>query len=182
MKRKPSGATVIASVALFFSLAGTGIAAQHYLITSLAQITPKVRHELRGMRGISGPRGPVGPAGPQGSQGPQGPQGPQGAASQALPPTHVVTAGAPPPPTATTPDVVTAPWTVDSGQQLTAAAHCPAQETAITGGFGVAPGVVIQASQPDVVNATVLGWSVQVSNPTAESQSFQVWALCISAG
>ena len=35
-----SPATLIASVALFFSLAGTGIAASHYLITSVHQIKP----------------------------------------------------------------------------------------------------------------------------------------------
>ena len=78
MKRKPSPATIIASVALFFSLGtGAGIAAQHYLITSLSQISPKVRHELRGRMGPAGPTGPQGAQGPIGQTGPQGPQGPQ---------------------------------------------------------------------------------------------------------
>ena len=45
--RRLSPATVIASVALFFSLAGTGLAAQHYLITSVSQIKPSVQQDLR---------------------------------------------------------------------------------------------------------------------------------------
>lgn len=80
--RRPTPATIIASAALFFSLAGTGIAAQHYLITSLSQIAPKVRQELRGAQGPQGPRGPQGVPGPTGQQGPQGVPGLQGVAGQ----------------------------------------------------------------------------------------------------
>lgn len=47
--RKPSLATVVSFVALFFSLCtGAGLAASHYLITSVHQIKPSVRRELRG--------------------------------------------------------------------------------------------------------------------------------------
>ena len=79
MKSKPSPATIISCVALFFSLAGTGIAAQHYLITSLSQIAPKVRHALQGHAGPQGPQGPTGPQGSPGAQGAQGADGKQGA-------------------------------------------------------------------------------------------------------
>lgn len=48
----------LALVALFFSLAGGALAANHYLITNVHQIKPSVRAKLRGARG---PRGPVGP-------------------------------------------------------------------------------------------------------------------------
>lgn len=76
--RRINPTTVIACAALFFSLAGNGIAAQHYLITSLSQIKPSVRAELRGAQGPQGVPGPTGPTGPQGSAGVVGPEGPQG--------------------------------------------------------------------------------------------------------
>lgn len=60
MRHRPSPATVIASVALFFSLGGaSAYAARHYLITSIHQISPKVRHQLRGHRGPRGVPGAV---------------------------------------------------------------------------------------------------------------------------
>jgi hypothetical protein len=68
---------IIAIVALFFALAGSAVAAQHYIITSTKQIKPTVLHQLKGN---SGPTGPQGAQGAQGPQGPLGPQGPQGAA------------------------------------------------------------------------------------------------------
>lgn len=58
MKHRISPATIIASVALFFSLGGAGMAATGYRITSLWQISPHVRHQLRGP---AGPRGATGP-------------------------------------------------------------------------------------------------------------------------
>jgi hypothetical protein len=45
--RKPSTATAIAIVALIFAMAGTGIAASRYIITSASQIKPSVVRELR---------------------------------------------------------------------------------------------------------------------------------------
>lgn len=67
MKRRTTPATVIASIALFFSLTGAGMAATGYRITSLWQIAPKVRHELRGSQGPVGPGGAAGPQGPAGT-------------------------------------------------------------------------------------------------------------------
>jgi hypothetical protein len=72
--KRPSPATAIALVALFFSLGGVGLAASHYLITSTSQIKPSVLKDLRGAQGL---------AGPQGLQGLQGLQGPAGAAGAA---------------------------------------------------------------------------------------------------
>ena len=98
--RKPSPALIIALVALFFSLAGTGLAASTIIITNIDQIAPSVQAQLKGAQGPAGPqgpagvngvngqdgqngmRGPVGPAGPQGLQGVQGPVGPQGPPGQ----------------------------------------------------------------------------------------------------
>ena len=75
-----SPATAIAVVALFFSLAGTGIAASHYFITSVAQIKPSVVAQLRGSRGPVGATGPQGPVGATGATGETGATGAQGAA------------------------------------------------------------------------------------------------------
>jgi len=75
---KPLMNTVIASLALFFALGGTAIAAQHYLITSTSQIKPSVLTKLKGKIGPAGAQGPAGPAGAQGPAGLQGPAGTQG--------------------------------------------------------------------------------------------------------
>lgn len=58
----------VAWLALFFSLAGTGLAASHYLITSTHQIKPSVLRALRGARGAEGQPGPQGPQGPPGKE------------------------------------------------------------------------------------------------------------------
>jgi hypothetical protein len=76
---RPSPAMVIASLALFVALGGTG-----YAVTRLPanSVTTRqvVNHSLLGVDFKSGqiPRGPQGPAGPAGPAGPQGPAGPAG--------------------------------------------------------------------------------------------------------
>ena len=71
MHRRPSPATAIALLALFFALGGTAIAAKHYLITSTSQIKPSVLEQLHGKVGETGPAGTAGLAGPQGPGGPR---------------------------------------------------------------------------------------------------------------
>jgi hypothetical protein len=71
---------VAAWLALFFSLAGTGLAASRYIITNVSQIKPSVRRALHG-EGFAGPQGPVGlrgPEGPRGLPGSSGAPGPVG--------------------------------------------------------------------------------------------------------
>jgi collagen triple helix repeat protein len=78
---------VVALVALFLALGGTGLAASRFIITSTSQIKPNVLRALRGTQGPPGAPGAPGSPGPpgaqgqglQGLQGPQGGQGPQGA-------------------------------------------------------------------------------------------------------
>ncbi len=61
--RRPSPAVGIALVALFFALAGTGLAASRYVITSTGQIKPSVRAKLHGAKGARGRTGARGAAG-----------------------------------------------------------------------------------------------------------------------
>ncbi|MFM9124132.1 MAG: hypothetical protein ACKOSO_02975, partial [Actinomycetota bacterium] len=87
--RRPSPALVIALIALFFSLAGTGWAVTQLPRNSVG--TPQLKANA-----VTGPKvkdgslstadfaagtlltGPTGPAGPQGERGPRGEQGVQG--------------------------------------------------------------------------------------------------------
>lgn len=76
--RKPSPTLVIACLALFVALSGTAIAAKHYLITSVSQISPKVRKTLQGAQGPVGPVGATGAAGKNGANGKDGAPGKDG--------------------------------------------------------------------------------------------------------
>jgi hypothetical protein len=82
---RPTPAGIIASLALFFALGGSAVAANHYLVTSSSQIKPSVLKGLhgpagaKGAKGAAGANGAAGPVGPGGGQGPQGSQGPSGA-------------------------------------------------------------------------------------------------------
>ncbi len=72
---RPSPAMLVAVFALVFAMAGTGIAASRYIITSTAQIKPNVLKRLRGLTGKAGPIGRTGPTGSVGLAGPAGPAG-----------------------------------------------------------------------------------------------------------
>jgi hypothetical protein len=78
-----SYANVAATLALLFSMSGGALAAQHYLISSTGQISPKVLRHLKGNVGRTGGPGPAGKegsSGREGSQGKEGPPGPPGTA------------------------------------------------------------------------------------------------------
>ena len=162
---RPSPATTIASIALFFSLAGTGLAASKYLITSTKQIKPSV---LKSLKGAEGPRGLQGPQGAAGANGANGAPGAAGTFS---------TAG-----------VVTVfgnnalPSTVPATSTAQSVATCPAGDVVIGGGYswgaGTAPaGVVIQTSNASGTTA----WAVSVANTTGSSVAVQLAAEAICA-
>ena len=76
MRRRITYANVVATLALVFSMTGGALAAQHYLIESTKQISPKVLKKLRGRTGKTGATGKAGAAGPAGATGPAtGPAG-----------------------------------------------------------------------------------------------------------
>ncbi len=73
-----SPATVIASLALVFAMAGGAYAAGRYVVTSTKQIKPSVLAQLKGKAGANGANGTQGPAGPQGAAGAAGGKGETG--------------------------------------------------------------------------------------------------------
>jgi hypothetical protein len=80
-RHSPSPAMVIACLALFIALGGTGYAASGALSdggSPQATVARRARRSTRGPRGFrgrTGPKGATGPAGPQGAAGAQGPAG-----------------------------------------------------------------------------------------------------------
>jgi hypothetical protein len=87
-RRRLSYANVVSTMALVFAMSGGAMAANHYLVTSTKQVSPKVLKALRGktgktgsggLQGATGPQGPPGPAGKGGSDGSQGVEGKAGA-------------------------------------------------------------------------------------------------------
>jgi hypothetical protein len=79
IRRHLSYTNVVATLALVFAMSGGALAANHYLINSTAQISPKVLKKLKGRKGERGPAGPQGPSGAPGTSGPAGSTGAAGA-------------------------------------------------------------------------------------------------------
>jgi hypothetical protein len=76
--RRLTYANVTATLALVFAMSGGALAANHYLIHSTKQISPKVLKKLHGARGRTGPNGAIGPQGVKGDTGGRGPRGAEG--------------------------------------------------------------------------------------------------------
>jgi hypothetical protein len=79
----PSPAMVIACVALFVAMGGTGYAATQLANGEGHAVASKKHKGKRGKRGPRGLQGPTGPTGPQGTPGPQGAKGATGATGAA---------------------------------------------------------------------------------------------------
>jgi hypothetical protein len=75
MRRRLTYANVVATLALVFSMSGGALAANHYLISSTKQISPKVLKKLKGNRGPTGLTGPQGKEGTPGKNGDEGKEG-----------------------------------------------------------------------------------------------------------
>jgi hypothetical protein len=151
MRRRPSATTAIACLALFFALAGTGLAASRYLITSTSQIKPSV---LKDLRGNKGPAGAPGAAGAAGAAGPQG---------------TIDTSNL---------SVVDGPATSISPDTTgTSVAVCPSGDTALSGGWaGPLADTTITANEADGTNE----WEVVASNASPQTDSLTAIAVCVS--
>jgi hypothetical protein len=75
MRTRLSYANVTATLALIFAMSSGALAANHYLINSTRQISPRV---LKALKGNAGSRGVAGAAGTQGSRGERGERGEKG--------------------------------------------------------------------------------------------------------
>jgi hypothetical protein len=129
---------VVASVALFVSLAGVSVAGGVLLGTQIKDHTisaSKLTHNavrfLRGKKGLRGPAGTPGVQGVQGVPGPQGAQGPAGTFNPAKV-TQVKS------------DTVTVPG---GGGITTVSVDCPTG-TVLTGGGAVTTSLSLWASRP----------------------------------
>ncbi|HWY17344.1 MAG TPA: hypothetical protein VNY27_01395 [Solirubrobacteraceae bacterium] len=78
LRKRLTYANIAATLALLFAMTGGAYAANHYLISSTKQISPKVLKALKGSNGSNGANGPAGPAGPTGPAGGTGPAGANG--------------------------------------------------------------------------------------------------------
>jgi hypothetical protein len=169
-RRRPSPSMIVALLALFFALAGTGYAASHYIITNKSQIKPSVVTQLkgnRGLQGIPGVAGPVGPQGPAGAQGAQGPAGTNGNNGVAGPTGPAGTNG--------TGSIVVAQkeatvGPVAEGATVEAQVECPAGSSPTGGGGEVQGGKFFLVSDAQVNFAK--GWGIKaqgipgISSPT----------------
>ncbi len=158
MHRRPSPATAIALLALFFALGGTAIAAKHYLITSTSQIKPSVLKQLHGKVGETGPAGTAGLAGPQGPGGPQGPAGPSNLSALTT--------------------VIGPTVEVPTGKVGGAEATCPAGSRAVSGG-GFASIAGLDDSEMETTHTS---WFIVISNQTGITLKIHASVECAGAG
>jgi len=168
--RRPSTSTVIASLALFFALGGTAIAAKHYLITSTTQIKPSVLAKLKGARGEAGAQGTAGPPGPQGPAGAQGPPGPSNLSklTEMLGPENRVPAYNEVGPGG------------EEGVEASVAT-CPLGQHVVSGGSDVFAGIV--AGALSVPSEDHSSWIVVVANDSGYTNGVvQAIAYCAGAG
>jgi hypothetical protein len=166
VRRAPSTATVIASLALLVSLAGTGVAAVTVLprgSVGTAQLKADAVTSRKVKNGsllrVDFKRGQI-PVGPTGARGPQGPPGPAGISALERV------------------DVVTPTSSVNS---KTISAVCPAGKRVIGGGVRVtgsgAPKAGIDEAYPDSDGTKFNGVAREV-DATALTWALQVYAMC----
>ncbi|MGB8839647.1 MAG: hypothetical protein WCC64_01115 [Aliidongia sp.] len=154
MHRRPSPATLIALIALFLSLGGSAVAANHYLVTSVREIKPSVVHQLQGH---TGPAGTTGPQGPAGAQGPAGPSNLSGLIEVEGPKN-----------------------TVPAEHTGSSVATCPAGDHAVSGGEALI--VARDGGSASQMSEDHQSWFVVVGNSGPVQGSVQAIAYCAGAG
>jgi hypothetical protein len=196
---RPSPALVIACVALFVSLGGTGYAVLRLPRNSVgtaqlrnnAVTSSKVRNFSlraadfargqvpRGPRGYRGPSGPVGPTGPAGAAGAMGATGPTGAQGPAGAPASASTI------TVRTSSVTVPGNTAGNGAYATRSdqVNCNSDERALAGGAtwsndGNDLELTTVYSQPVLSGSKVVGWRARGGSDIASNTTFTVIVLC----
>jgi hypothetical protein len=156
--RRPSPTSIIASLALFFALGGTAVAASHYVITSSSQIKPTVLSKLKGK---PGPQGAAGPAGSQGATGPQGPAGPAGPTSLSALTT------------------ITGPTVeVENDKVKATGAECPAGDRAVSGGGDGS----ISGLTDSEMETSHTSWFILVYNTSGVTLKIHATVECAAGG
>jgi hypothetical protein len=165
---RPSPAMVVAALALFIALAGTGYAAVKLPANSVgtkqikanAVVSSKIKNGsiaradlavgalLKGPQGIPGPQGPAGLPGVAGPQGPRGPEGP---------------------PAVTTIDVLNSGAAAVSPVEM----PCPGGEIA-TGGGGTTSGSLTESRPVEDADGFPVGWHV------AATADVTAWVVCVA--
>lgn len=206
--RPPSAGLVVAMVALFVALSGTGMAGKAFLTggdiingsltgadvkdksLSGTDFKGSIRGAL-GPRGRTGAQGPQGPQGPQGQQGPQGPQGPAGTQGPTGPQGATGPTGPRGAAGATKAVRRSSGWvTIQPDSYATASVTCNPGEVATGGGLQVSNGqisdMVTWDSRPYTgPDGVPIGWIGQSRNLDADgnnSGTIQVRAdvVCVS--
>lgn len=193
-RRRPSAATVLAGLALFFSLGGTGYAVtqlpRNSVGTDQVRDGSLMRRDFRlgtvlrgpqgpsgiaGAQGPSGPQGPKGETGAQGSPGVQGPTGDRGVQGPDGPQGPAGTAGI----TEAYSEHVTAP----AGGFAFTQAVCPDGKRVVGGGYTVEDvdhAKLVPTSGYPVGMGGQSAWYVTMQNIGDDAQKFWVIAFCVS--
>jgi Collagen triple helix repeat (20 copies) len=169
----PSPAMIVACVALFAALGGTGYAAGN-LVHKATASAAKAKRGPRGKRGPAGAQGPIGAPGPKGATGAEGPQGPKG--DRGAPGDKGETGPAGP---VELRYVEGATVTVTAHEKGNSRVECPAGLHDTGGGLiGQASfGFSMASSGPSGDNA----WIVDVENVTGATQKFNAYVVCATA-
>lgn len=161
---------VLVVSAFVLALGGVGTASASFVITSIHQISPHVRAQLKGNRGARGPVGARGPAGLPGAIGAPGATGPSGISSVTQVQGPLAIAGI----------------NSSGAAVVLAEAQCPAGAIAVGGGF---EGDTSLPSDAPIDLTTAessslgTGWAVILVNQTNfEPAAVHAVADCVSGG